>query len=195
TIFVNTDDSKQVAEAKEGTFFTFGSSNDNNIRVEFVKAAPFVEVAFGKAKVSSKLIGAYNFNNIAAAIAIGKYFKVPDSKIRQGIESYQPENNRSQILKKETNTLLMDAYNANPTSMRAAIENMVQLPEQQKILILGDMFEVGEQTSQEHQEIVNFIEKQDFQKVFLVGNHFNNTVSIMKHLYKFKDFAEFKKNF
>ncbi|HZH69955.1 MAG TPA: UDP-N-acetylmuramoyl-tripeptide--D-alanyl-D-alanine ligase [Flavobacteriaceae bacterium] len=194
-IFVNIDDPKQVAEAKEGNIFSFGSSNDANVQVKFVKAAPFVEIVFENIKVCSKLIGAYNFNNIAAAIAIGKYFNVPDSKIRQGIENYQPENNRSQILKKGTNTLLMDAYNANPTSMLAAIENMVQLPKQQKILILGDMFEVGEQTAQEHQEIVNAIEKQDFQKVFLIGNHFKNTTSEMKYMYKFKNFAEFQENF
>jgi UDP-N-acetylmuramoyl-tripeptide--D-alanyl-D-alanine ligase len=194
-IFVNTDDPKQVAEAREANIVTFGSSKGVDVRVELVKAAPFVEVAFENIKVSSKLIGAYNFNNIGAAIAIGKYFKVPDSKIRQGIENYQAENNRSQILKKGTNTLLMDAYNANPTSMRAAIENMVQLPEQQKIVILGDMFEVGEQTAQEHQEIVSYIEKQNFQKVFLIGAHFKNTTSEMQQLYKFKDFAEFQANF
>ena len=141
TIFVNSNDSIQVDKTESATRFTFGNNNsDANIR--FKDAQPFVISLFKAEEIKSQLIGDYNFNNIAAAIAIGQYFKVAITDIKKAIEGYTPTNNRSQIIEKDSNKIILDAYNANPTSMHAALLNF-EKQKGNKIAVLGDMFELN----------------------------------------------------
>jgi len=122
TVFVNTNDPQQVEQSKGINAVAFGGAS-STYPIEFVTADPFVELKFDTLEINSQLIGAYNFNNIAAAIAIGKHFKVSNEDIQEAIEQYIPTNNRSQILEKGTNKIILDAYNANPSSMKVALEN------------------------------------------------------------------------
>jgi len=125
--------------------------------------------------LKSKLVGDYNFENLLAAACVGKYFDVDPILIQKAIEEYTPANNRSQLIRNKKNTIIMDAYNANPTSMMAALQNFANLKNNNKCVILGDMLELGETSQNEHQIIVDFIECQDFELIFLVGTNFMNT--------------------
>ncbi len=129
----------------------------------------------------SNLIGEYNFENILAAITIGSYFNVPGTAIDSAIACYHPRNNRSQLIKTKRNTLILDYYNANPTSMVAAIDNFNKIKDKNKCLILGDMLELGNDSYDEHEKILLKIEEIGFKKVFLVGEQF----------YHFNDIFEF----
>jgi UDP-N-acetylmuramoyl-tripeptide--D-alanyl-D-alanine ligase len=110
-----------------------------------------------------------------AAACVGKFFKVDPLQIQKALAEYQPSNNRSQMIRKEKNTIIMDAYNANPTSMMAALSNFSDMNNDNKCLVLGDMLELGNASSEEHQKIVDYIEEQNFTDVFLVGPQFLNT--------------------
>lgn len=195
TIFINADDATQVEHSKNANTFTLGQNKTSDLNVTFIEASPYVKVRAKGVDITSNLIGKYNFGNIAAAIAMGIYFNVPIEKIKNGIESYTPANNRSQILQKDNHTILMDAYNANPTSMKAALENFAQLQAPHKTVILGDMFEVGAQSEFEHQAIVEFIEKDKFDRVYLVGENFSKTKVISKNISQHHTFDDFKNHF
>lgn len=122
--------------------------------------------------IQTQLVGEYNLPNVLVAVTIGKYFKVPDEKIKAAIEDYVPGNSRSQLLKKDGNTIILDAYNANPTSMKAAIENFARMEGHHKILILGGMMELGEESIAEHKAIINTIQQYNWKDVVLVGNDY-----------------------
>lgn len=158
--------------------------------IEFVDANPFVELSYEGLHIQSNLIGRYNFNNIAAAITIGKHFRVKAKNIKKAIENYIPENNRSQIIKTKSNQVILDAYNANPTSMKVALENFNLLSAKYKTVILGDMFELGENSLLEHQKIVDLVSNFNFDKVFLVGEIFYKTNTKFN---VFKNFSELEK--
>ncbi|MBL0883303.1 MAG: UDP-N-acetylmuramoyl-tripeptide--D-alanyl-D-alanine ligase [Chitinophagaceae bacterium] len=150
----------------------------------YVQASePFLEVAITKGLeqkiVATQLVGDYNLPNVLCAIAIGKYFGVPEEKIVSTIEQYTPSNSRSQMLEKDGNHIILDAYNANPTSMRAAIENFTKFPSTEKVLMLGGMMELGEDSIMEHQQIVDLITQHRWKQVVLVGGDFAST----KHPY------------
>ena len=130
---------------------------------------------FDKFNVNTKLIGAYNAENVLASVAIGEYFGLDKKTIKKGLEKYLPQNNRSQLTVTKHNKLVVDAYNANPTSMRAAILNFVQMEVEPKTLILGDMLELGEQSDAEHQNIVDLLQQNQFENVLLVGKDFKKT--------------------
>ena len=139
---------------------------------------PTVEVGFlnekeDTIKVVSQLLGDYNFNNIMTVISIGRYFKVPSILIKKAIENYVPSNNRSQLVKRGTNTFILDAYNANPTSMLNALENFNKIKGDKKIVVLGDMLELGEYSSEEHLRIVRHSKTMDLSKIVLVGKEFS----------------------
>lgn len=125
--------------------------------------------------VNTKLIGTYNAENIVAAVAIANYFDVESEKIKAGLEKYTPQNNRSQLTVTKRNKLVIDAYNANPTSMKAAIINFGQMEVAHKVLIIGDMYELGQKSNEEHQNIIQLIEQYQFDKVILVGTRFMET--------------------
>jgi UDP-N-acetylmuramoyl-tripeptide--D-alanyl-D-alanine ligase len=127
--------------------------------------------------LKSQLVGDYNFENLMAAACVGKYFEVDPLRIQESLANYVPSNNRSQLIKGNRNTIIMDAYNANPTSMIASLANFSQLVHPEKYLILGDMLELGEQTMDEHQKIVDYVDSLEFKEVFLVGPLFLHSKS------------------
>lgn len=193
-IFVNANDSKQLANSEEIDRVTFGTPQ-SDFNIQLLDSSHHLLVAFNGIEIQSNLVGAYNFANLAAAIAMGAYFKVSFEKIKAGIEGYTPSNNRSQLITKGTNTILMDAYNANPTSMLAALENFKQAKGDNKIMFLGDMFELGKEAETEHQNIVDFLEKNSFGKAFLIGSNFYKTTHNSSHIKQFETFEELKKEF
>ena len=146
-VFVNVDDSIQNEKSTNIKRFSFSLNNSTaDVKISTIEANPMVKIIFNNQTVQSHLIGIYNANNINAAITIGNYFKVSDELIKEAIENYIPENNRSQLILKNGNEIILDAYNANPSSMAAAIANFIQLEKKNKIAILGDMFELGEES-------------------------------------------------
>ncbi len=133
--------------------------------------------------IKTHLVGDYNLPNVLAAVAAGKYFKVPDDKIKQALQNYTPSNSRSQLIEKGTNKIILDAYNANPTSMKAAIENFAAMHGDKKVLLLGGMMELGEESIGEHKSIINLIDKYKWQKVVLVGGDYKK----INHSYLYFD--------
>jgi UDP-N-acetylmuramoyl-tripeptide--D-alanyl-D-alanine ligase len=171
--FVNLEDPIQVQKTSSFNHYTFGTNkSDANVSIAEVTANPFVSVVFENIKITTHLIGLYNANNINAAIAIGNYFKVSNESIKIALEGYIPENNRSQLITKGTNEIILDAYNANPSSMAVAIENFIQLHNLNKIAILGDMFELGEESLQEHKQVVDSLSNQKDIVCHFVGTDF-----------------------
>ncbi|RDK84295.1 UDP-N-acetylmuramoyl-tripeptide--D-alanyl-D-alanine ligase [Marinirhabdus gelatinilytica] len=190
-IFVNANDPQQVEISKPLSKYTFGDSNQD-CYVALKNATGNVIVQYKGADIKSNLVGLYNFHNIAAAIAIGDYFKVSAEKIKEAIEGYIPQNNRSQIIQQNGHTILLDAYNANPTSMMAALENFKQAEGHNKIMILGDMFELGVEAEAEHQAITDYLAEHKFGKAYLVGENFSKTETTATHITKHRDFETFK---
>ncbi len=138
---------------------------------------PFLAVSINKetplSTIYTQLVGDYNLPNILCAVTIGKYFKVPDEKIKTAIENYIPSNSRSQLLEKGNNKIILDAYNANPTSMKAAIENFAAIvTDKKKIIFIGAMMEMGEQSIQEHEQIIALLQQFKWEQVILVGGDF-----------------------
>lgn len=171
--FVNLDDPIQAEKTEHRSRYTFGVNQANaDVNIESVTANPLVTIGVAGIEIRSHLIGQYNAHNISAAIAMGRYFALSDKQIKAGVEGYIPENNRSQLLTKGNNEIILDAYNANPSSMAAAIENFVQLDGARKWMILGDMFELGEESLAEHRNIVSLLEKKASSTVWLVGKDF-----------------------
>ena len=190
-VFINANDAIQMEKATSIQSFSFGTKNvKSDVVIDFVDANPFVKLKFSEIVIESHLIGTYNFINIAAAIAIGTYFKVPKEAIKKGIENYTPSNNRSQIINKNSNTILLDAYNANPSSMKAAIENFNQLDAVKKVLLIGDMFELGKDAEKEHQSIVDLISGKNFEEVYFIGKNFFKTNVASLNATKFESFEE-----
>lgn len=177
-VFVNREDEIQIKKTKDIEHFSFGIKNSkSDVEIELTDTNPFVKLKVSNTQISTNLIGNYNFSNISAAVAIGHYFKVPLNLIKQGIEGYIPENNRSQLISKGSNKIILDAYNANPTSLKAAIETFHTMESNNKVLILGDMFELGNESEAEHQNIVDLIEQLNFKAVYLTGKKFSQTTS------------------
>ncbi len=194
TVFVNTNDKTQIEKSEGIKRITFGTES-TDFPVSFLSADPFVNVQFKNTFVYSKLIGKYNFSNMATAIAFGQFFEVADAKIKEAVENYIPSNNRSQIIQKGTVKIILDAYNANPNSMEVALENLSQLSDKTKIAILGDMFEIGENSLLEHQNIADLAQRLNLQKVYLIGSNFSKLQLSNKTIQQFSSFEEFKNNF
>ncbi len=190
--FINTDDEKQITQIGEySKTITFGKALDNDCIVRFEKANPFVTINYNDNVIDSQLIGDYNYNNIAVAIAIGKHFGVSTKRIKTAIENYKPDNNRSEIIEKGTINIILDAYNANPSSMLAALKNFKQLDVDNKYLFLGDMFELGDEAEKEHQSIVEYLKKNFKNNIFLIGENFFKTKT-EANILKFSNFEDLK---
>lgn len=171
--FVNIDDTIQAEKTLGIERYTFGhKSKDTNVVIDEVKANPFVAIKTQGIEITSHLIGIYNANNINAAVTIGNYFNVDSVAIREAIENYIPENNRSQLLKKNSNEIILDAYNANPSSMTVALENFMQLENHKKIAVLGDMFELGNESLKEHENIIALASKDKNTQFYFIGKDF-----------------------
>ena len=193
-IFINGNDNIQLNKTKNANRFVFGNNSNNDVSINFVKAQPFVTCLYNNFEIQSNLIGDYNFNNIAAAITVGNYFKVTDDNIKKAIETYIPTNNRSQIITQGSNKIILDAYNANPTSMRAALLNF-EKQAGHKTAILGDMFELGNDAKQEHQSIVDLTISLNIDAVIFVGENFYQSKSNSKKVTQYKTFQDFKNEF
>lgn len=199
-IFKNKDES--LPELPPGArTINYGRSNtlsldEKDYQVILLDSTPFVKVSFlsrndDVLEAQSQLVGTYNFGNIMTAIAIGKYFKVPAAKIKEAIEKYVPQNNRSQILKRGSNTFILDAYNANPSSMRSALSYFSTVESNNKVAILGDMLELGKNSPAEHSSIVKFAKKCSLKKLLLVGREFE-PIAKAENLSHFSDVAALK---
>ena len=165
-VFVNGNDPKQMEITRNMDRVTFGT-NAHNVAVKLLDDNDTLLVGYQDLEIQSNLIGAYNFHNIAAAITIGQYFEVDPINIKNALEQYVPENNRSQLLEKGGFKITLDAYNANPSSMKAAIDTFRKQKASHKVYILGDMFELGDAAAEEHQYLTDLLGKETSAQVIL----------------------------
>jgi UDP-N-acetylmuramoyl-tripeptide--D-alanyl-D-alanine ligase len=191
-VFVNGNDPKQMNLTKSMKRFIFGDE-EQDCHVKLLDATHKLVVQYKNITIQSHLIGIYNFHNIAAAIAIGDYFEVKPEQIKKAIESYIPENNRSQIIERGSNQIILDAYNANPTSMMAALETFKNFKCENKVLFLGDMLELGTHADLEHQKITDYLDENHLGICFLIGRNFYKTTSEGKHIHRYSEFDQLKK--
>jgi UDP-N-acetylmuramoyl-tripeptide--D-alanyl-D-alanine ligase len=190
--FVNLDDTIQKEKTENIKKYTFSTkATDSDVSISKIEANPMVKITYNNQSINSHLIGIYNANNINAAITIGNYFKVSDDLIKEAIENYIPENNRSQLIEKNGNEIILDAYNANPSSMSAAITNFIQLEKKNKIAILGDMFELGEESLIEHKKIIELLVNETNIKTYFIGKDFYSNRIQNSHINFFEDFKLF----
>lgn len=198
-VFLNTSNEHLVDMAKQRELeriISYGTDGDAQVQGEVGVCEPFLTFSWhvdgqpNVYEVHTHLVGTYNMDNMLAAIAVGLHFDVAPQQICHALESYQPSNNRSQLEQTERNWLIVDAYNANPTSMAAALDNFRRITvKQPKMVILGDMRELGSVSQEEHQKVVDTLRKDDFSKVWLVGEEFGKTDCDFR---KFKDVEEVK---
>jgi len=188
-LFLNADDPIQQKQLSYKNSFSFGSSK-SDIPVEYIINKEYAEVLCNGIVFNSLLPGNYNAINMAAAICVGHYFEVPVKSIKEAIANHTSQNNRSQIIELGKTTLLMDAYNANPTSMKAALESFNKFPANNKVAILGDMFELGATSEKEHQDLVTYLEKLNFSQVFLIGTNFKKAKANSPKIQQFEKFPE-----
>ena len=195
-VFINADDSKQLKQIKDyNNIFKFSKSKNSDLEISMQSKTPFFKINFLNQEIQSQLIGVYNFSNIAAAISIGHYFELDFLKIKKGIESYQSKNNRSQIIKQKSNTIILDAYNANPTSMNAALDNFSLMKGDNKIVILGDMFELGDESFNEHKAVIDLVNSLNFSSTYYVGQHFIKHKFLSERAFFFEDTDVLKRHF
>ena len=188
-IFCNSDDQKQKEILGDyDNKFTFGQK-DADLIYTTITDEPNIVVDVNGATIESTLFGNYNVQNIISAVTIGKYFGVKMQNIQEGISKYISENNRSQLIKKNGNRIRLDAYNANPTSMLLAIKSFDKINSKNKILILGDMYELGGDENKFHQEIVDYCENLKIDKVFLVGKIFAKT-NFSKKFFSYENYLK-----
>lgn len=166
-VFLHEDDKRLAALCQGLRTVPYGRR-----QVADVCADPLLRFTLDGRTVQTQLIGAYNLSNALAAAAVGRHFGVPIDDVCAALAGYRPTNNRSQLVRTKANTLIMDAYNANPTSMAAAIDNFARLPEGDKLCILGDMKELGPASTEEHQRIVDLLAGQEGMAAWLVGEEF-----------------------
>lgn len=180
-VFIHHENKHLETIAKQLTLIEYGTHSSLYINGEIANNnSPFLSLIWKKGErgniqtINSRLIGDYNLPNVLAAIAIATYFNISPEKINQALENYTPKNNRSQLKVTKSNSLIIDAYNANPTSMMAALENFKKIDTPHKMLILGDMKELGTESLTEHQKIVDYLTKCQFEKIWLVGEQFSS---------------------
>jgi UDP-N-acetylmuramoyl-tripeptide--D-alanyl-D-alanine ligase len=191
-VFVNFEDPIQVEKSKAIKSFSFGVNNENvGVNINHIEANPFVVVSYSQNVITTHLIGLYNANNINAAISIGNYFGVKNEAIKEALESYVPENNRSQLTTKGSNEIILDAYNANPSSMKVAIENFTLLDKTNKVLFLGDMFELGEESLAEHKGVLDLLINQDNMDCYFIGKDFYQNKISKSNFFFFENFESF----
>lgn len=163
------------------------------LHCEFLSASPYIKYKSENGEiVETNLLGSYNFENIAAALCIGKYFNVPENIANEAVRNYTPTNNRSQLMKTRSNLLILDAYNANPNSMKAAIENIKLMDYEKKTVILGDMYELGSASEDEHRAIGDLLNQYNFNHVLLYGKAMKAAANVFPQAEHFLDKEELK---
>ena len=198
-ILVNNDNRIQREKSKGINTFSFGKSKKSNCLIyNTTSNKGLCEARLNDKKILTNLHGEYNFENINASIAVGIHFGLSFEQIENGIKYYVPKNNRSEMLKTKSNLLFIDSYNANPTSMKVSIQSFMKFREVEKILILGDMHEIGKTSLNEHERILNSVKNNKDLKIFLVGKIFNQLKFNSDRIHFFKEIDElieyFKKN-
>ena len=191
-LFVNGSDDRLLDLSQGTTRILYGSDESNDCVCSLADSNPYLKIKWidktkatdGENIISSKILGEYNFDNIVAAISIGDHFEVTPSDIKAAVEEYLPSNNRSQIIDTNNNKIVLDAYNANPMNMKAALESFFQMEGENKVLILGDMLELGDYAAEEHRVIAKLIQEQNINNVLLVGENFGK----LKDAYSFVHF-------
>jgi UDP-N-acetylmuramoyl-tripeptide--D-alanyl-D-alanine ligase len=180
-IFVNADSESlmQMLNKRDLSAITYGKRNDADLSGMLIEDQPLIKVKWqwksgNQNSVITQLPGAYNLDNVLCAACIGRYFGISEEGINAAIAAYCPDNNRSQIVKKGDLEIILDAYNANPSSMEAAIKNFANIKSPKKLLFLGNMLELGNDSEKEHRAIVKMLEELGFKEVYLVGSHFKN---------------------
>lgn len=182
-LFVNFGDPLLKAESQNYSSISYGETIDFDVHGSVSKEFPFLELSWGlknqenKYALKSKLFGRYNISNVLAAIAVGSHFGLSPEIISDAIENYTPQNNRSQFIKGENNELIMDAYNANPESLKVALANFARDGHDNKVVLLGDMFELGSFAKQEHQIILESLKDMNYRKILLIGPLFGQFAS------------------
>lgn len=189
-VLINGDDPTQKKLTHDMSTISFGEGRSHTFSIEFEKANPYISCSFEGLSIRSQLIGNYNKSNIAAAIGLGAYLGMNKTNIQQGIEGYTPQNNRSQEITKKGRSIVLDAYNANPTSMRAALHSFAA-SKSPKIALLGDMFELGAVAKKEHQELVDEAESLGIEHVYWIGKEFHKTSLPSKKHHSFESVALF----
>ena len=184
-VFINCENEHLMGMLNQQKTILYGNSEEAFSKARFLQAEPKLIIELrspiGKLYIKTQLIGAYNFENVLAAVTLGRYFKIDEIDIKEALESYTPSNNRSQLLKTDDNVLFLDAYNANPTSMRAAIDNFAAMKMKNKVLILGDMLELGEESEKEHLHVLDLLKEKELSNTILVGNIFSSLASDYKY--------------
>ncbi len=190
-ILVNNDDRIQREKSKGIKSFSFGKSKKSNCLIfNTTSNKGLCEARLNDKKIVSNLHGEYNFENINASIAMGIHFGLSFEQIENGIKNYIPKNNRSEMIKTKKNLLFVDSYNANPTSMKLSIQSFMKFKKVEKILILGDMHEIGKTSLIEHERILNSVKKNKDLKIFLVGRIFNQLKFNSGRIYFFNEIDE-----
>jgi len=190
-IFVDTKDKIQKQQAKGGDLILF---NQNEDLIQLESADPYLKLRIGSELVTSQLVGDYNFQNIAAAFSMAYYFGISLDLIAEALKDFTPEENRSQFVQKENNQIVLDAYNANPSSMELAIQNFSRMEAGKKSVILGDMLELGESSFNEHLATIHLLKDHHFDQAFLVGHAFYEHQFKSDKFHFFKNFEELEKN-
>ena len=193
-IFANADDPKIMAQLKGQDPITYGTATTARVPATLLKGENTIRIEVDQQEIQTQLIGAYNGYNALAAYAIGRHFGVSPQNAKRALESYISENNRSQIIRKKDLHITLDAYNANPTSVEAALQNFKAMNGEEKVVILGDMFELGPQSFHEHQAIISMVKDFDFTKAYFVGSHFFNHQKEFPFASFFKNVAAVKKH-
>ena len=195
-ILINGDDAKQLKQSQGAKVSSFG----NTAKADFIWEAldtidGYVSIKFQDQLIQSKLYGSYNASNLAAALSIGEIFSIPIAKGKKAVSNYHSTNNRSQLLSINKTEYVLDAYNANPTSMLAALSAFAKKPKVSKVVILGDMKELGSTALVEHEEIATQCLNYNFEKIILIGEQFYSTSIENERIIKFNDLNTFTKTF
>ncbi len=172
-VFLNNDNQLLKDLAKDLNFVCYGKDNNADYHATIISSNPYLSINWNGKEINTRLVGEYNFENVMAAITAGCQFNIEQELIIKALENYSPTNNRSQFIKTYKNEVVMDAYNANPVSMYNSIKNFRNICDDNHLLILGDMKELGCESLNEHQEILNLIKQLEFRNVILVGSEFN----------------------
>lgn len=187
-VFINSQNKILSNMAKRFQQPYFYPAPDDYFTCQLLSADPFIVYRHENGdEVQTQLIGAYNFENIAAALCIGKFFDVPADAANQAVSQYKPENKRSQVIQKNSNTIILDAYNANPDSMQATIKHLAAMKAANKAVILGDMYELGEDSPQEHTAIGALLTQCHFQHIYLCGKMMEDTYKACPQAHYFEN--------
>lgn len=192
TVFVNSNNPLLMSLSDNLNRILFGSDDNLSYSAKASDHGPMLMVDVIKPLemvIQTKLTGNYNFENVMAAFTIASHFKVNCELIKQAIEKYEPKMNRSQILETSKNTLILDAYNANPSSMESAIGNFISIKKHPKVMILGDMFELGDAAPEEHTAILKMALMSDAERIITAGQHFYNAAKDFENIQAFPDVA------